>query len=216
MSVFTEVAFRIEDAERELAEFKALLDAKNVLSERADILRNLPRWRNMLCGLGPLDAHIGRPDRMATEFDLGGRFTCDLVLGHSVRLHYLFVEFEGGDTNSIFKTVSGRRSKKFGDAFNAGLGQLLEWFWWNDASSKGDLVEKEFGGRYMAHAGLLVLGRDAFVDVDPLDRNRWDWIKAQFETHPLIFFMTYDEMYENLARYIASWKEDLNLMKATK
>jgi hypothetical protein len=51
------------------------------------------------------------------------------------------------------------------------------------------------------------------VDGEPLDRNRWDWIKAEFTTEPVIFFMTYDEMYEHLARQIASWKDDIEASK---
>jgi Domain of unknown function (DUF4263) len=212
MSGFTDITFRIGPAERELAEFKALLDAKRDLAERADILNKLPHWRNMLCGLGTLDAHIGAPNRMATEFDLGGRFKCDLVLAHSERGGCLFVEFEGANAGSIFKSRSGRRSKTFGNALNAGLSQLLEWFWWNGMTWHPDLFCQQFGGRYVAATGLLVLGRDAFIDVDPLDRNRWDWIKTHFTTNPPILLMTYDEMYRYLARHIASWKDDLRAM----
>ncbi len=44
---------------------------------------------------------------------------------------------------------------------------------------------------------------------------RWDWIKAEFKTNPVIFFMTYDEMYDQLAQYIASWKDDLASAKVS-
>ncbi|HXW26593.1 MAG TPA: Shedu anti-phage system protein SduA domain-containing protein [Xanthobacteraceae bacterium] len=216
MSDFTDIAFRVGPAERELAEFKALLDSKSDLAERPDILNKLPHWRHMLCGLGTLDAHIGAPNRIATEFDIAGRFRCDLVVGHSVRLHYLFVEFEGANPDSIFKSTRGRRAKKFGNEFTAGLGQLLEWFWWNGAPSNLDLVHQQFGGRYVASTGLLVLGRDAFIDSDMLDRNRWDWTKTQFRTNPLILLMTYDEMYRHLAQCIAGWKDDLHEMTSSK
>ena len=159
MSGFTEIKFSITKAERELKEFKTLLESKGELSERDDILKRLPHWQSMLCGLGPLEPRVGMPDGMATEFDIGGRFQCDLVLGHSKRLHYLYVEFEGAGPTSVFKPVAKRRSKRLGDAFNAGLGQVPEWFWWNSMAPNADIIQKEFRGRYAANAGLLVLGQ---------------------------------------------------------
>jgi hypothetical protein len=210
MSEFIDIALSISEAERELANFRNLLDSKQELSERTDILNMLPNWRHMLCGLGPLDPALGQPNRIAWELDLGGFFGCDLVVGHSTRLHYLYVEFESGAPGSIFQNARNRRAKKLGSSFNSGLGQILEWFWLNDRLTDPDYVTQRFGGRYSASAGLLVLGRDAYLDAHPLDRNRWDWIKAKFRTEPVIFFMTYDEMYEQLAQQIASWREDID------
>lgn len=44
-------------------------------------------------------------DKIAYEFDLWGKFKCDLVLGCSTIKSYVFIEFEDAKEESIFKKI---------------------------------------------------------------------------------------------------------------
>jgi hypothetical protein len=106
MKSFKSIVFDLITFNRELEGFALLLEAKDELSERADLLPLFRSSPNLTAMLGNLHAGITKIDSIAYEYDLFGDFVCDVVIGNSRRRAYCFIEFEDAKRNSIFTPSS--------------------------------------------------------------------------------------------------------------
>ena len=72
--------------EKELTDFKNLLDSKPELSEKHDILPFFKERPNLSSQIATLHTHINKTDKLAYEFDLFGDFSADIAVGdtHSI------------------------------------------------------------------------------------------------------------------------------------
>lgn len=129
-------------ARKEWHEFVLLLNSKATLDERNDILPFFSaRW-----DLSLLISHyfpaIRQADVLAHEFDIGGDFRADLILGDSTQGTYLLVEFENASASGIFQGKKAKRawSRRFEGAFS----QLVDWLWkLEDQRSTSVLISAE-------------------------------------------------------------------------
>ena len=111
MKSFDIFTFDFRESQKEVAEFRQLLQTKSSLKERDDILpffRDRPQLCAMCSVLGPARDSV---DRIALEYDLFGDFACDLVLGSWDQKAYSFIEFEDAQPESIFKQIGRKASR---------------------------------------------------------------------------------------------------------
>jgi Domain of unknown function (DUF4263) len=113
---------------KELVEFKQLLDGMRSLSERDDILPYFKKNKHLAALVGSYNPRINGFDRIATEFNLFGDYSCDLVIGDSTSHNFCFVEFEGASPNSVFSKQKGKATPEWSTRFDHGFSQILDWF----------------------------------------------------------------------------------------
>ncbi|MBF0561004.1 MAG: DUF4263 domain-containing protein [Alphaproteobacteria bacterium] len=191
--------FDFDWAREELSQFSELLKSPDAeLEEAADILPRFRKWPNLCCLMGAFDAQIGIGNQYKTNYVIGARFECDLLASRESGTRYVFVEFEDAKKDSIFKRKSGRDTSYWSLRFNNGYNQIVDWFWLNDSRSVTPEFRAEFGTSYVVSVGILVVGRDHFLDA--LDNDRWEWRKRFGSTgqNPVIYIETYDSLYKRL------------------
>ncbi|GAI27682.1 unnamed protein product, partial [marine sediment metagenome] len=113
----------------EIEAFKTLLSTKNNLEERRDILPFFKERIHLSTYIGTYVPDIRNFDRIAYEYELWGDFSVDLVVGDSQKSHYLFVEFESGNKDSMFKKKYGKQTLEWSPALERGFSQVIDWFW---------------------------------------------------------------------------------------
>jgi hypothetical protein len=197
--------FSISACRQELDSFQQLLDSKQELIEKEDILpffRQRPHLSLLFATFNPQAAHY---DRLAVEFDIFGDFRADLVAADSLRHAYTLVEFEDASAASIFCRVS-RHTSKWGDRFERAFSQVIDWFYSLDDLRTSRKFEDRFGSRESTFVGVVILGRDAFIDAS--ERRRLNWrvqnVAVQSKT---IICMTFDELYQFFARKLIAFQE---------
>ena len=110
-------------AESELKSFKDWIADNPRFGERA-VVRELKRCPN-LCLLMSFLGTRGKPDRFKHEFEIDGVFRADLVVGSSRTRHFTFVEFEGGEDNSLFGPGSTNQMRNWGRKSSMHWGKSL-------------------------------------------------------------------------------------------
>ncbi len=109
-------------------DFSTLLTTKATLSEQKDVLPFFKSRKDLsllICNYFP---NIKKPDRFAHEFEIYGDFVADLVVGDSASKHYLLVEFENGEPNSVFKTKGKKATPDWASRFESAHSQLATGF----------------------------------------------------------------------------------------
>jgi hypothetical protein len=73
---------------------------------------------------------VALPDRIATELELFGDFTCDVASRDSNQDAYTLVEFEDALEYSVLaKLETGRTMKRWSPRFEHGFSQLVDRAW---------------------------------------------------------------------------------------
>jgi len=108
MKTLEKIALSVDQCRKDLGEFKDLLDRKQSLSERRDILPFFRAHKHLAALVGSYNPRINRFDLVATEFSLFGDFACDLIIGDSVNRDFCFVEFEDASPQSVFIKKKGK------------------------------------------------------------------------------------------------------------
>lgn len=198
MSALETLAFSPTECQRELTQFKALLDSKVELGERKEILPFFKKSKHLSAFLGSYLPNIVQFDRVATEFDVFGDFACDVMAGDSHTSHYIFVEFENAEPNSVFREVKGRKTPEYALRFEHGFSQLIDWFWRLEEEQRGDKLGRIFGVNKITAHGLLVVGRNQNLKQPEIDRLRWrqDNVKIGISS---VSCRTFDDLYTDLA-----------------
>lgn len=186
----------------ELVEFKKLLDGKPGLSERDDILPFFKSNRHLAALIGSYNPRVNRFDRIATEFDLFGDFSCDLVVGDSESHNFCFVEFEDAKPNSVFHKKAGKATPEWSPRFDHGFSQILDWFAILEDQKRTAQFKAKFGSDLIQYVGLLVIGRRQYLDNALYDRLRWRSEQVQVGARQ-VNCITFDDLYQTLALKVA-------------
>ena len=173
MKSFIPVVWNSRQAENEVARLRTLLTSQSDLSESGDVLPLIRAAPQLALCIGECYAGYQECDRISFEFDLFGDFACDLVVGSERRRSYVFVEFEGAEANSIFRRQAQKATRECAPPFARGFFQILDWFTKLASLEKTDDFENRFGARVIEYTGVLVIGRDAFLDAS--ERRRFEW-----------------------------------------
>jgi hypothetical protein len=159
----------------DLAALETRLAAEAHLKERAQILPFFQGRHHLCAALGLTNSSVGLPNRWATELDLFGDFTCDVVAGDSEANAYTLIEFEPALEYSVFKKLQPKKSMRhWSPRFEHGFSQLVDWAW--RISSEGvssAAFRRIFSDDNPAIHLLIVVGRDADLGKDDLTRLRW-------------------------------------------
>lgn len=197
MKKFVSLSLDIGKVQKELKEFKKLLDENPELDENRQILPFFKSKVHLSTFIGQIDNKLIVPDLYAFEHPLFGDFRSDLVIGDSTKKNYLFIEFENATEKSIFQKNGMKATKEWSPRFEHGYSQIVDWFRILNDMRSTDRFEENFGGEVRIYNGLLVIGRSSFLD--KFERKRFDWRVDHVKVNSKdILCMTYDELYEIL------------------
>lgn len=196
MKTFEQVHFCAKTCDKELAAFKRLLDAKQELSEKDDILPFFKKHTNLAVLIGSMHPLIANVDGRAHEYDLFGDFACDLVVRDSAQRTYVLLEFEDAIEKSVF-CKGTKYTHEWGSRFEHGFSQLVDWFWCIEDKQKTTDFAHRFGGPEARFVGMLVVGRRCFLQKREQDRLSWRSDKVLVNSRPVIC-LTFDDLYERL------------------
>lgn len=202
MKALDKFSLNLARCKKELNEFKTLLDGKAALSERDDVLPFFKSHRHLAALAGSYNPKIHRFDRIATEFNLFGDYSCDLVVGDSASHHFCFTEFEDASPGSIFTKKRGKATPEWSARFDHGFSQILDWFGVLEDQKRTALYKARFGADVIQFVGLLVIGRRHYLDDAQYDRLRWRSEQVQVGGRQ-VHCITFDELYQTLALKVA-------------
>jgi hypothetical protein len=197
MKHFDTLAFQPEQARKEVLELHDLLAAKKARKEQSDFLPFF-RQRPQLSALcGSYNSYFTRLDRIAWEYDVFGDFTCDIAVGDSVRKTFAFIEFEDAGPRSLFVRKGKKATREWSPRFDHGSGQLIDWFCKLHDRRGSDEFEVRFGKRSIDFMGILVIGRNHYMDAG--ERLRLEWRREHVVVHSRkVHCVTFDELLEDL------------------
>ena len=198
MKSLDKFSLRLARCKKELIEFKKLLDSKTSLGERGDILPFFKKNIHLAALVGAHNPKINGFDRIATEFDLFGDFSCDLVVGDSSSHNYCFVEFEDASPNSIFIKRRGKATPEWSPRFDHGFSQILDWFAILEDQKRTAQYKAKFEADVIQYVGLLVIGRRQHLDDSQYERLRWRSEQVQVGARQ-VNCITFDELYQTLS-----------------
>ena len=102
MKDYLSFGFSADECRSQLDALKKLLEYDS-LSERNDLLPFFKDNHHLSALIGTLFSYIGKPDRLAFEYDLFGDFVCDIAVGDTISQQYGLIELEDATENSIFQ-----------------------------------------------------------------------------------------------------------------
>lgn len=185
----------ISEARKQLQTFGEFLTNHPTFKEQT-VLAKLDAWKHLF-GFAPNS--LNACDCLKFEFELGN-FRADAVIGDSVEHRFCFIEFEDALKTSIF-TKSKRSYDTWSKRFEGGFSQLIDWFEHLNYMEHNPLLKDTFGSQTIEIEGILVIGRDAFLDDQNRCRLRWRQNHVLIDSHK-IACLTFDQFYRKIDRRI--------------
>lgn len=198
MKTLNSLKFNYKKCLEELKEFKLLLDSKSQLSEEKDIAPFFKKKVHLSSFLGSYVGGISNFDRYAFEFSIFDDFTSDIVVGDSKSNEYLFIELEDATKTSIFEKNGNKSTLEWGRRFEHGYSQIIDWFWKLEDMVNTTDFKCKFGSELSNYQGMLVIGRNSFMEYKEFARLKWRRNKVLVDSRKVIC-VTYDELYQQLA-----------------
>lgn len=192
MSNFTSVQVDLATVSEEIQEFQDLLDTASSLQERTDLLPFFRAHRQLTAWLGTVNTNLVRPDAIAYEHPIFGRYQADILVGDTRQGRFTLIELEDAGTDSIFKKKS-RTSSYWSSRFFTGFSQLVDWLCEIRTRATDLALQEEFGTMQPLLLPALIVGRDQFLS--NRERHRFDWFRQNVlvdSASPSI--STYDEL----------------------
>jgi hypothetical protein len=208
-----EYQFNIQACEKQLQEFQAFLQnniairetgnygLQQFFSERPDLILLLGYW------------HFGlEPVFYKPEVSLfSNEFRADFIVADRQRKKFVFIEFEDATENSIFKPKSKQSSTsntsyEWSSRYEHGVSQVIDWYYRMDDYERTHKFEEYFGHPQISYTGLLVIGRDQFLQQAGLMRRfSWRSHKTIINSKPL-HYMTFDQLFEESVEKLSTLK----------
>lgn len=195
MKVIEAIKFNRAKTKTELKSFKNLLKRNHELKEREQILPFFKKRKNLSAFMGHVLQKIDPPEMVSHEYTLWGQYICDLVIGSKTSGSVCFVEFEDGKRNSVFSGNGNNRN--WSRRFEHGFSQIIDWF--NVLDLQRDHLKTELGFEIKEYSGILVIGREKFLNDKERERMMWRSGKVRVDSKD-ITVITYDELFEILNR----------------
>jgi hypothetical protein len=197
MKTFQRLAFDPVRCRRQLGELRRWLDRRPELDGRRHILPFFRKRPDLAAFIASYSPNVIRFDRLAFEYPLFGDFTCDLVVGDSVKNSYCFIEFEDAGPDSLFVRRGKRATREWSPRFDHGYSQVIDWFCLLDDLRKSDAFAARFGARSIHYTGILLVGRDQFLL--PGERERLEWRRSNVVVaSQQVQCVTFDGLLEDL------------------
>jgi len=197
MKKFIDHTFDFGVYERELSEFKLLLDNNAELSEKDDILPFFKARPNLSSQIATLIPHMVKNEKIAFEFDIYGDFASDIAVGDLSSNTFCFIEFEDAKPESIFVQNGKKYKLEFSSRLEHGFSQIIDWFYKLDGLQNTDDLEERFGKNKIEYEGILIIGRDKFLNESLKKRLNWRAKKTVVNSKHLYCY-TFDELHDIL------------------
>ncbi len=198
MKTFDEITFDFEQCRAQFDEFRMLLEDKDELAEAADVLPFFRTRLQLSALLGMFNPRIALADRVAYEFDIFGDFKCDWAVGEWDRGSYCFIEFENAEKNSIFEKKGTKATKEWGQRFDHGFSQIVDWCHKLHDRARSDDFLARFGKHSINYEAVLVIGRDQHLDAG--ERARLNWRSEYVVVNSKkVHCMTFDQLLSQLS-----------------
>lgn len=192
MSRNQNIIFNHKEAIKEIDHYRSLLESNMELSEKKEILPFFRNHRNLTALISMIFPDFSHPDMLAYEYSIYEDFKCDVFIGDSRKKAYCFIEFEDAKENSIFTKKTNRISPEWSPRFEHGYSQIIDWFWkLDDMSSTGDF--RRIFGEDRVFYGLLLIGRNTFLDEEMTNRLKWRQSKTLVDSKH-IYCRTFDDL----------------------
>lgn len=203
MNQLSSFQFDIKSCARELDQFQELLNTKHELSEKDDILPFFRSHLNLLAYTGSFVPTIASFNRLNPEYSFYGDFRADAIVGDWDKKSYCLIEFEDAKSNSIFKSTA-RTTKEWSPRFEHGYSQIVDWLWKVDDFRQSAMGRSVFGSDTFNFMGMLVIGRDSFLD--EIDRARLNWrtSKTVIDSQKIVC-ITFDELATELRSSLSTY-----------
>ena len=104
----------------------ALLNSKQVLHERADVLPFFKQHHDLSQPFCYYFPNFINPDCLAHEYEIYGDFVADLIVGDTSAQNYLLIEFENGESNSVFRQKANKATPEWAPRFEGAYSQLVD------------------------------------------------------------------------------------------
>jgi hypothetical protein len=216
MKQFAPINFDLNRATLEVGEFDRLLQDHPTLKEREEILPFF-EVRQQLCWMCSVVSpilQIATVNRVAREYDLFGDFTCDLALGDWEAKAFCFIEFEDASPNSIFRQAGKKTTREWGNRFEHGYSQVIDWFHKLMKMTEHPDFEARFGKRTINFDGALIIGRDQHLVATESQRFEWRSENSVICSKRINCF-TYDGLLRRMNARLRSFSLSVNAMRST-
>jgi hypothetical protein len=206
------ITIKGSDVEKSIDDLRALLSARAELGEKAH-LDGFFRDRPWLLGflVASADRNRGFPEKHSDcEFRISGLFRTDFLYTWPSRGNVVAVEIEGAMANSVFYN-DGTTTLKWAPTFNRGFNQVVDWMHWFDSASDTER-NRHFGFNPSHFDGLLIIGRRQFIDISPVETERFNWRKNSVRIHirdtvRTIKILTYDDLLDEITDALSIYQE---------
>jgi hypothetical protein len=205
--------FDINECDRQLQELLVFLGANPSIPETGEngLQKFFADRPNLILLLGYW--HFGlEPAFYKPEVSLfNNEFRADFVVADREKKKFVFIEFEDATEDSIFKLKFRRSdlantSYDWSPRYEHGLSQVIDWYYRMDDYERTNKFEEYFGHRHVSYSGLLVIGRDQFIQHSGLmQRFRWRSHKTIIDSKPL-HCMTFDQLLEESIEKLSTLK----------
>jgi hypothetical protein len=186
--------FNLSAAESELADFRTWL-ATTPYSREKEIVAKL-KSLSALCPLIGMYDGSKYPTDQKFEFEIQGVFCADFIAGNAATRHFVLVEFEGAEKNSIFGPTRTNQMRNWGSQIQHGFGQIADWSWAKNESQHSRIFQSALGVDESSESYVLICGRQSsFIDHE---RSRLFWRHRMTSiANCRILFQTYDDLVEH-------------------
>ncbi len=205
--------FDINECDRQIQELQNFLTTNEEIKEGGEngLQKFFSDRPNLILLLGYW--HFGlEPAFYKPEVNLfSNEFRADFVVADRQKRKFVFVEFEDATEDSIFKlksknSDSANTSYEWSSRYEHGLSQVIDWYYRMDDYERTNKFEEYFGHRQINYVGLLVIGRDKFIQQSGLmQRFRWRSSKTIINSKSL-HCMTFDQLLEESMEKLSTLK----------
>jgi Domain of unknown function (DUF4263) len=205
--------FDINECDKQLRELQDFLTTNQEIKEGGEngLQKFFSDRPNLILLLGYW--HFGlEPAFYKPEVNLfSNEFRADFVVADRQKKKFVFVEFEDATEDSIFKlksknSDSANTSYEWSSRYEHGLSQVIDWYYRMDDYERTNKFEEYFGHRQINYVGLLVIGRDKFIQQSGLmQRFRWRSSKTIINSKYL-HCMTFDQLLEESMEKLSTLK----------
>lgn len=188
---FSDLSFDFQTFKRQIEEYEDFLK-KEELDEKRDIQPFFHARPLLSAQIGTFFSDLQIPDKIAFEYDIFGDFACDLAVGNTKINAFCFVEFEDAKKDSLFR-LETKYKPSYGQRLEHGFSQILDWFCKIEALHGTQDVQDRFGAHKIEYSGLLIIGRNKFLN--PSLRYRLNWRAANVQiASKKISIITFDDL----------------------
>jgi hypothetical protein len=193
------IAFSAVSAERELSSFKAWLAPRQFFGE-TEVVAEIHARPHMAC-LMAYTILMPAPDLYEWEFWVKGMFKADFVVGNNLSRKFVLVEFEDGDSNSLFKKGT-KKYRYWSTRLERGFGQIIDWAWAKHSHPHDVTYTNAFNGKVVDSCYVVVCGRRPAVA--SMEEQRFDF-RRSIKMNGIDFQLyTYDDMVNAMSDNVAA------------